>query len=169
MEVRMESSEREQARPTATREPRVAPESGPAADTARLARRMYDEIFNARDFDGIVRAATEDCEVTAIPFNQTLRGRPGLRQWNELWTGAFPDARVEITGLVATDNAVVVEFTGRGTQTGPLVGPLGTIPPTGKKAEFQLCDVLEVQDGAVRRVRSYFDVATLMRQLGVGP
>ncbi|HWZ60837.1 MAG TPA: ester cyclase [Gemmatimonadaceae bacterium] len=163
----MESSEREQTRPTSTRERGVARESGAAADNARLGRKIYEEIWNQRDFDALMRSATNDCEVTAIPFDQTLRGQSGYRQWGESWATAFPDGRVEIKRVMATDDAVVLEFIGRGTHTGPLSTPSGTIPPTGKTVELQLCDVLEIRDGGVRRARSYFDAATLMRQLGI--
>jgi steroid delta-isomerase-like uncharacterized protein len=163
----MESSEREQGRSTPTRERGVARESGASADNARLGRRIYEEMWNERDFDALMRTATEDCEVTAIPFNQTLRGQSGYRQWGESWATAFPDARVEIKRVMATDDAVVLEFIGRGTHTGPLSTPLGTIPPTGKKVELPFCDILEIRDGSVRRARSYFDAATLMRQLGI--
>ena len=63
---------------------------------------------------------------------------------------------------------MVVEFTGRGTHTGPLSGPSGVMPPTQKRVELQLCDVWEVNGGKLANLRSYFDTATLMSQLGVG-
>jgi steroid delta-isomerase-like uncharacterized protein len=160
-------SGREQQRETPSRERGTARESGPAADNARLGRKLYEELWNARDFDGMTRYASEDVECTLVPSNTTMRGRKGYRDFCEGWATAFPDGRVEIKRVTASDDGVVVEFVGRGTHTGPLVGPAGTIPATGRKCELPLCDVLEIEEGAVRRLRSYYDSATMMRQLGL--
>ena len=160
-------SERELPRGTPSREPGIARDSGPAAENARLARRLYEEFWNGRDFDAIASSASEDVECMNVPANTTLHGRPGYREFAQAWATAFPDGRVEIKRITASDDGVAVEFVGRGTNTGPLFGPEGPIPPTGRKGELQLCDVLEIKDGSVRRVRSYYDSATLMRQLGL--
>jgi steroid delta-isomerase-like uncharacterized protein len=160
-------SDREQPRGSASRERGITRDSGPAADNARLGRKIYEELWNGRDFDGIVRCASEDVEYTSVPTNTTARGRRGYREFSEGWATAFPDARVEIKRITANEDGVVVEFIGRGTHTGPLVVPTGTIPATGRAGELQMCDVLEIEDGSVRRVRSYYDSATLMRQLGL--
>jgi predicted ester cyclase len=68
--------------------------------------------------------------------------------------------------VIATPTTAVVEFWGRGTHTGPLETPKGTIPPTGRRVEWQLCFVYDVHHGKVHHVREYFDAATLMAQLG---
>ncbi len=61
------------------------------------------------------------------------------------------------------------EFVGQGTHTGPLVGPAGTIPPTGRRIEFSVGELMRVEEGKFTLVHVYYDGATLMRQLGVFP
>jgi steroid delta-isomerase-like uncharacterized protein len=163
----MEISEREQPRGTPSQERGPVRESGLAAENARLGRKLYEELWNKRDFDGITRCATEDIEVVNVPDGAIRRGRQGYREFIEGWATAFPDARIEVTRVTGSDDTVVVEFVGRGTHTGPLVTPVGAIPATGRTGELRFCDVLEVEDGSVRRMRSYYDSATLMRQLGL--
>ncbi len=171
----MASNERDQERTTPGRTPRDVPVEGPrvtrepgeAVENALLGRRLYEELWNARDFDGMLRHASADIECLEVATNTARQGHEGYRAFAEGWATAFPDARVEIRRVIANDNGVVVEFVGHGTHTGPLVGPAGTIPPTGRRAELSLCDVLEIEEGQVRRVRSYYDMATLMRQLGL--
>jgi steroid delta-isomerase-like uncharacterized protein len=141
---------------------------GVAAENARLGRRLLD-LWNARDFDQLTRVIADNCECISVPTKETFRGPQGYREFMQHWATAFPDGRVEVTRVIADQNGAVVEYTGRGTQTGPLTGPMGTIPPTGRHGELALCDVLEIEQGKVRRARSYFDVATLMRQLGIMP
>jgi steroid delta-isomerase-like uncharacterized protein len=141
---------------------------GASAENAKLARRIYD-LWNERAFDQVAKMAADNVECVHVPFNATFRGQDGYREFQQGWATAFPDARIEITRIIADDKGAVVEFTGRGTHTGPLSGPMGTIPATGRRGELALCDVLEIEQGKVRRVRSYFDSATLMRQLGLMP
>lgn len=141
---------------------------GSTEDNARIAERIA-ELWNDRDFDGLMRICAEELECVAVPFGTAYRGPEGYRQFMQAWATAFPDGRVEVRRVIADENGAVVEYTGRGTHTGPFSGPFGTIPATGQRAELHLCDVMEVEQGLVRRVRSYFDSATLMRQLGITP
>ena len=157
--------DREQ-RAGASREGMEALGRGSPEDNARLARTILD-LWNERDFDQAVRLAAEDVECVDVPSNTTLRGPDGYRESLQRWATAFPDGRVEVTRVIADADGAVVEYTGRGTHTGPLAGPAGSIPATGRRGELTLCDVLEIEQGKVRRVRSYYDSATLMRQLGL--
>lgn len=64
---------------------------------------------------------------------------------------------------------MVVQFDFRGTHTGPLQGPNGEIPPTGRAVDVPVCDVFQLRNGKAVGVHSYFDAATLMTQLGLLP
>ena len=90
-----------------------------------------------------------------------------MREFRE-WARAFPDGSVEITNLIESGEWVVVEFTVRGTNTGPMMGPDGEMPPSNAKVELQSCDVLRVVDGRVVGGRGYFDLSTVTRQLESG-
>jgi ketosteroid isomerase-like protein len=43
----------------------------------------------------------------------------------------------------------------------------GEIAATGKPIEVRACLVIMIMDGKAHSIRQYFDVATLMRQLGI--
>ncbi|WP_281356135.1 ester cyclase [Arthrobacter mobilis] len=47
--------------------------------------------------------------------------------------------------------------------------PAGEIPPTGRHIELQIAEVYQFKDGKISLLRAYYDLATLMRQLGLGP
>jgi len=81
----------------------------------------------------------------------------------------FPDSTVELTNVFATEDQSVIEFTGRGTNTGPLHMPIGDIPPTGKYSEVRFCSVNRVVSGKVVSIHQYFDVMTMLQQLGLVP
>jgi steroid delta-isomerase-like uncharacterized protein len=139
-----------------------------AQDNAALVRGFYD-AWNSRDWGAFTSAVDEDAEVLTVPTGQVLRGPQGFRQYGESWASAFPDARVEVTNVVASEDGAVVEFTGRGTHTAPLVTPMGDIPATNKRVDQRFCDVYSLRNGRVRAQRAYFDIASLLQQLGVAP
>jgi steroid delta-isomerase-like uncharacterized protein len=137
-------------------------------NTATIARTVY-EAFNDRDFERGLAVIAEDAEWVNMPTDDRFRGPEGFRRDLEQWANAFPDGRIEITNVRTSDDWAVVEFTGRGTNTGPLATPAGEMPATGRSVELQFCDVMEIRDGKIVRGRSYFDMATMMRQLGLMP
>jgi len=139
-----------------------------AQDNATIARAHYDS-FNRRDTDTGLSLVTDDVKWLNVPFNSTFIGRQGYREFLENWTTAMPDCKVEITNVVAGDEWSVVEFNGRGTHTGPLVAPQGTLPATQKKLDLKFCELLRIKDGQITEGRLYFDAATMLRQLGLFP
>ncbi len=137
-----------------------------AHDNASIARKTYDD-WNARAFDRIADQMTDDAEIVLVGSGTRFTGPEGSMQYSRSWGDAFPDGRIEIDKLTAADDAVVVEFTGRGTHTGTLTTPAGDIPATGRSVTLQLCDVLEFTgDGKIKAQRTYFDSASLLAQLG---
>ena len=136
------------------------------ADNASLARRLY-EVFNERDFDKLADYTAAHATITIIGSGDTYKGPGGARKYNMMWAEAFPDGKITIDNIVAAGDYVVVEFTGRGTHTGTLAGPAGSIPATGRAVTLKLCDVLQISQGMVTAQRTYFDSASLLAQLGV--
>jgi steroid delta-isomerase-like uncharacterized protein len=139
-----------------------------AADNASIVRTML-EAFNERDLERGAAFVAPDAEFVDVPSGSRARGPEGYKQDMQRWLTAFPDGKVEITNLVSAGDTVVVEYTGRGTNTGPLMTPAGEIPPTGKAGQLALCDISQLKDGKIVAGRSYYDVATLLGQLGLMP
>jgi len=139
-----------------------------AQDNATIARDHF-KAFNARDFDKGLALVTSDVKWMNIPFNVNFTGHSGYREFHNNWITAMPDCKVEITNVVGGEEWTVVEFIGRGTHTGPLAGPQGTIPATQKKLELKVCELFQIKDGQIAESHVYFDAATMMRQLGLLP
>lgn len=136
------------------------------ADNATLARGLY-EAFNERDFDRMTEVTAPDATITVVGTGDRYEGPEGMRRYNTMWADGFPDGRITIDRLIAADDYVIVELTGRGTHTGMLSTPMGAIPATGRSVTLQLCDVLVLGDGKLRSQRTYFDTGSLMAQLGL--
>ena len=101
-------------------------------ENVALARSLLD-LYNSHQsdpawLDKMVAALAEDCEVIDVPTGRTLRGPDGYRQLNLFFAEGFPDSSVELTNVFATEDEAVIEFTGRGTNTGPPHMPTGIFP-----------------------------------------
>jgi steroid delta-isomerase-like uncharacterized protein len=76
---------------------------------------------------------------------------------------AFPDQRNELIALHHADDAVLVEAMLYGTHEGPFRG----LPPTGRSFEMQFLAVFVFEQDRLVCERVYFDVGTVLRQLGI--
>jgi steroid delta-isomerase-like uncharacterized protein len=137
------------------------------ADNLTLARRLY-EGWNEHKFEELADAMAPGGKIVVAGTGDVFEGREGSLQYNQGWYNGFPDGKITIDNMIASGDCVVVEFTGNGTHTGPLVTSMGEIPATGRSLTLKLCDVLEFKDGKVASQRSYFDTGSMMAQLGLG-
>ena len=137
---------------------------------------MSEELINAakqpfvgyseKDWNKVTAAVTRD-----IAYDEVATGRHprGIDQVLEVWKGcatAFPDSKATFHDAVVSGNTVVTELTWNGTHTGPLPTPNGEIAPTGKSINMRAIQVHTIKDGKVASMRQYFDMATMMSQLG---
>jgi steroid delta-isomerase-like uncharacterized protein len=137
-----------------------------AQDHDALVRSVYS-AYNDREFERAVAAVTDNYEWLMTPTGQVFHGGDGMRAYLAGWAAGFPDSQVEVTNVIVGEDQAVVEFTGRGTHSGTLATPMGAIEATGQQVELHFCDVYEIAEGKLRRGRSYFDLATMMRQMGL--
>jgi len=141
-----------------------------AKDNTTLVRMLYDAFNNHQSdpawFDKAAAIIAEDFE-GINPRGFTRRGPVGLSDHWGIWARAFHDSNVEVTNVFSTKDQTVVEFIERGTHTGPLPGPSGDIPPTGRKAEVRFCEVYRFKNGKIVSIHTYYDALDLTRQLGV--
>ena len=94
---------------------------------------MNNHLSDPAWLDKSLALFAEDCEVIDVPSGMTSRGPNGYKQVILFFEDGFPDSGIEITNMFATENQAAVEFTGRGTNTGPLHMPTGDLPPTGHR------------------------------------
>ncbi|TMD89531.1 MAG: ester cyclase [Chloroflexi bacterium] len=126
------------------------------------------KAFNAHDLEAVARDSAPDIELTA-PGGVKVKGVQGVKEYNQSWIKAFPDARIENKKLIAQGNTVVVEGTFSGTHTGPLKTPMGEVPPTGRKLKGDFIQVFEIDRGLVKRNYLMYDQVDVMTQLGMAP
>jgi steroid delta-isomerase-like uncharacterized protein len=108
--------------------------------------------------------------VTIDPGAGRMDGLEAFRAYGEAFLRAFPDGRLTADRLVAeTADTIVVEGRFSGTHTGPLAGPDGDVPPTGRRLELPFVDVFDARDGRFVEHHTYYDQMALLGQLGLVP
>jgi predicted ester cyclase len=130
-----------------------------------LAQRYYERL-GARDLDGV--SATLAPDVVADIPGGSLAGRGAVIGWMSSFFTAIPDIEHDPSDLRATDDGATADLRIHGTHTGPLVGPDGTLPPTGARVEFEARNSMTIADGAISSLRIEFDSGDVMRRLGAG-
>jgi len=133
-----------------------------------VSKELFD-AFNANDLDRVEELAADDFELVDIAAGETFRGKEGARANAQGWFTAFPDAQVELVNVIAGDGWEAAEAIARGTHTGPLATAEGEIPPTGRSMELRFCSIAQVSDGKIHKGRDYYDIASIMQQLGLMP
>lgn len=132
-------------------------------DVAALARE-WTELWNKRDWSRYQALMHADYSYTGGDGQQQNGQEAGLAV-AQMFANAFPDGTIDVQSIHASGEVAIVEFIGRGTHKGDLMG----VAPTGRTVEIPVCDVLEFRDGKVYAEREYIDIMYMMQQLGVVP
>ena len=135
-------------------------------DVIRAARGIVD-AFNASDWERCKAAMTSDSVYDEVATSRTLRGVGEVIPVWQGWKEAMPDVKGTVTNACATGNTVVLEVTWKGTHTGPLQSPSGTVPATGKQQTTRAGWVMNFDGGKIKESRHYFDMLSFMQQLGI--
>jgi len=135
-------------------------------DNVKLAKDGYD-LFTKGDLNRLAQNFAENAQMTSMPTGEIMKGRNNVINYIGNFKRAFPDMTLSIKRQIACDNQVVTEFIASGTHKGVFSTPNGDIPPTGRRVEESLCEILTVKDGTFTESHLYFDTASLLTQLGV--
>ena len=137
-------------------------------DNTKTARASFDAL-NAHDLNKNDALQSDNVKFEA-PGAPGVLDRAQGRAYTQGFITAFPDLHWDIRLTVAQGDHVVVNWVGTGTHNGPLTTPTGnTIPPTHKKATVPGSSTFEIKNGKITRSVVYFDMVTLLGQLGLMP
>jgi steroid delta-isomerase-like uncharacterized protein len=124
--------------------------------------REHMESENRHEFDVTMQTFSHP-RYEIVPTGEVYDGAAAVDRYYEETRAAFPDQRNELIAMYHADDAVVVEFWLKGTHEGELRG----IPPTHKAFTCRCLAIFEFEGEGITCERVYFDVATIMGQLGL--
>jgi steroid delta-isomerase-like uncharacterized protein len=119
----------------------------------------------AHDPEAVAATFAEAGVLDPKPTGATFVGRKEIAAWyTDLFT-AFPDITPRLINRFRDGNTITDEVVFAGTHDGPFLG----IPATGKSVEVPAAIIYDIEDGALRRESAYWDIATMLIQMGVLP
>ena len=123
--------------------------------------------YNKKDWPAVKESLAANIDYDEVGTQRRIQGLDDVLVAWKGWATALPDSNASFGKETVSGNTAVIELTWRGTHNGPLPLPDRTLAPTGKKIELRACQVIEVSGAKVQTIRHYFDMATLLHQLGV--
>jgi len=120
------------------------------------------EGWNQRDLEMIGRQVGDDFVLESDALPHPVRGRAALLEFARSYLSAFPDLEFTIDDVFASADRVVASWEATGTHEGTLNG----VPPTGRHVRVRGCTISHFRGGRIVRQQAFWDMATLMRQIG---
>ncbi len=126
--------------------------------------------FNQREWDAFEGCYTKDAVSQSAGLPDAKGGKAIVELHAKPFAEAFPDGRGQQQLTLSAGPHVVSITLFQGTHKGPLKGPAGAIPPTGKKIGFLLAHAVQAKgDKAAGREWMMADNGTMFAQLGLAP
>jgi steroid delta-isomerase-like uncharacterized protein len=124
-----------------------------------------NQAWNSHDMENVLRFYSPEYIGDDVGQVSLQEGHAGLRLLMDTYWRAFPDLRFVCTDCVVQDTRVATVWVAEGTHQGTIMN----IPPTGHKVEVRGMSVLDVQDGLIVRGQSVWDLAGMLRHMGLLP
>jgi steroid delta-isomerase-like uncharacterized protein len=126
---------------------------------------MINEAWNSHDIEKVLSFYSPEYVGDDIGQASLLHGHDGLRAMLENYWSAFPDLRFKVVSTLVEGDRLVIVWVGEGTHQGTIMN----IPPTGHKVEARGVSIIEVQNGLVVRGQYIWDLAGMLRHMGLLP
>ena len=131
-------------------------------EIAKASITAYNEKDWSKAKDTLVADAVYDEKGT----HRRIQGAGEIIEAWQGWAKAFPDSKATFVREFASGDTAVLELVWKGVHTGPLQTPTGIIPASNKSIEMPACQVVQVEGGKVKSASHYFDMLTLLTQIG---
>jgi steroid delta-isomerase-like uncharacterized protein len=134
---------------------------GPPAWAAETIAERWAAAWNSHDVEKIVALFAADGIYQDVPFGTTSRGSAALRNYAKSYFDAVPDMKTVVTGSALAGGRGYIEWTFSGTDVG--------IYKTNKPFSISGVSIIATRAGKITSDRDHYDLAGLMKQVGVLP
>ena len=135
-----------------------------SADLATYASLIH-AAWNSHDIERVLSFYAQECISDDVGRAARLRGREDLRALLTAYWKAFPDLQFSVTDMIVEDRRLAIAWMAQGTHQGTIMN----IPPTGHKVQVRGMSMLDVKDGLVVRAQYIWDIAGMLRHMGLLP
>ncbi len=143
--------------------PAIAAPAGGKSDGDRDAAvaEKWIAAWNSHSPDKMLPVFTDDVFYEDVAFGEVSHGSAELRKFAVSEFEGVPDLELKLVRASVHDGHGTIEWVFTGTDK--------AVFNTGKKFSVRGVSVIDVRDGKISRSLDFYDVATIMRQVGVLP
>ncbi|HET7079206.1 MAG TPA: ester cyclase [Chloroflexia bacterium] len=123
------------------------------------------DAWNAHDVERALRFYSPEFDGEDVGIAQPLRGEAGVRHFIQHYLDAFPGLHITQEAALVNGDQVAVSWTAQGYHQGPLMN----IPATGHVVTVRGMSFLTLHDNKIRKLVNVWDVAGMLRELGLLP
>lgn len=135
-------------------------------DLIKIGRNHID-AFNKGDWDQLKKLMSPKAVYIEPATGRRVEGPAEIVKAIKGWRTAFTDLKGEVKNIFAYDKYVIAEVEWKGTHNGTLAGPMGEFAATFKPCTVRSAEVFEFEGDVVKENRHYFDLFTMLQQLGL--
>ena len=117
--------------------------------------------WNSHDPEKMLALFTDDAFYEDVAFGEVSHGKVELKKFAAEEFEGVPDLELKLVRASVHNGHGTVEWTFSGTDKG--------VYKTGKKFTVRGVSVIDVRDGKISRSLDFYDLSTVMRQVGVLP
>jgi steroid delta-isomerase-like uncharacterized protein len=131
-------------------------------------RQFIDDLLSAWNSHDVGRAAefySPDYEGVDVSQSVPHHGHAGIRQMLTTYLTAFPDLQFTNETTIVEGNRAAMVWVANGTHLGRVMN----IPPTGHKIVVRGVSVLTLEEDKIKHALYIWDVAGLLRDIGLLP
>lgn len=125
--------------------------------------RRHVEAETNHQMEETLATLTEDCVFDDRALDKIWHGREGARAYYEMWWSAFAVKPETSNRWAAEEGLLIVETHFVGNHKGEWLG----IQPTGRDVSVPMMILVTCEDGLMTGEKFYWDLAGLMKQIGV--
>lgn len=122
--------------------------------------------FNDKNWSKAKEVLSADAIYDEAGTHRRIQGAGEIIEAWQGWAKAIPDCKATFVRQFASGDTAVFELLWKGVHTGPLETPAGAIPASNKPVELAACEVVQVDGGKIKSLSHYFDMLTVLTQIG---
>jgi steroid delta-isomerase-like uncharacterized protein len=126
---------------------------------------VITQAWNSHDMENVLRFYSSHYVGEDVGQAFLLRGHEGVRAMLENYWQAFPDLEFTVTDTVIQDSRMAIVWMAEGTHQGTIM----SIPQTGHRVKVSGVSIIDVEDGLVVRGQYIWDLAGMLRHMGLLP
>jgi steroid delta-isomerase-like uncharacterized protein len=123
------------------------------------------DTWNTKVDDKIIQLYSSNYEGEDITGGKKRSGTEGVKDWLNSVLHAFPNIHYTLIDYVESGDRLVLHWLAEGNHHGSFL----KIPASGKQVTINGISILKIENGKIREGKLFWDLAGVLRQIGLLP